>query len=249
MFEYLMPLLVMPTYENTLLDGTCKAAVERQIMYGKLHDVPWGMSECGYNMVDARLNYQYRAFGVPGLGLKRGLASDLVVAPYASALALMVAPEEACRNLQRLGDEEYIGKYGFYEAIDYTPSRQRRGQTSVVVRSFMAHHQGMSLLALDHLLMDRPMQKRFESDPLFQSTTLLLQERVPKATAFHSPAAELSDLRTAPEGLKTPVRAFGSPDTPMPEVHLLSNGRYHVMITNAGGGYSRWKDIAVTRWR
>jgi len=194
MFEYLMPLLVMPTYESTLIDRTCRAAVERQIEYGKKRGVPWGMSESGYNMVDVRLNYQYRAFGVPGLGFKRGLAAELVVAPYASVLALMVAPEEACRNLQRLGDKELIGKYGFYEAIDYTPSRQRRGQSSTVVRSFMAHHQGMSLLSLEYLLLDRPMQKRFESDPLFQATTLLLQERVPKATASYALAAELSGV-------------------------------------------------------
>jgi cellobiose phosphorylase len=249
MFEYLMPLLVMPTYENTLLDRTCKAAVERQIQYGKQRGVPWGMSESCYNVVDVRFNYQYRAFGVPGLGLKRGLAEDLVVAPYASALALMVAPEEASLNLQRLAAEGFEGKFGLFEAIDYTPSRQRRGQSSAVVRAFLAHHQGMSLLSLAYLLLDRPMQKRFESDPRFQATTLLLQERVPKATAFYSPAAELSEYRTAPDGLKTPVRVFSSPDTPVPEVHLLSNGRYHVMITNAGGGYSRWKDIAVTRWR
>ena len=249
MFEYLMPLLVMPTYENTLIDRTCKAAVGRQIEYGKLRGVPWGVSESGYNLVDVRLNYQYRAFGVPGLGLKSGLASDLVVAPYASALALMVAPEEACRNLQRLADEECLGKYGFYEAIDYTPSRQRRGQTSVIVRSFMAHHQGMSLLSLGSLLLERPMQKRFESYPLFQATTLLLQERIPKATASYAVAPELSALRTAPGAAEVPVRSFTTPDTPVPEVQLLSNGRYHVMVTNSGGGYSRWNDIALTRWR
>ena len=170
MFEYLMPLLVMPTYENTLLDRTYKTAVQGQIAYGRKRGVPWGMSESGYNAIDVRLNYQYRAFGVPGLGLKRGLADDLVIAPYASALALMVAPEEACLNLQRLVAEGLEGKYGFYEAIDYTPSRLPRGQSSVVVRSFMAHHQGMSFLSLAHLLLDRPMQKRFESDPLFQAT-------------------------------------------------------------------------------
>jgi cyclic beta-1,2-glucan synthetase len=249
MFEYLMPLLVMPTYENTLLDETYKAAVKRQIEYGKRRGVPWGSSESGYNTIDVHLNYQYRAFGVPGLGLKRGLAEDLVIAPYASALALMVAPEEACLNLQRLAANGLKGQYGLYEAIDYTPSRLPRGQSSAVVRSFMAHHQGMSFLALAYLLLDRPMQKRFESDPLVQATTLLLQERIPKATAFYSHAAEPSDLRTTPSGLETPVRVFSSPNTPIPEVQLLSNGRYHVMITNAGGGYSRWKDIAVTRWR
>src|SRR5205085_2652137 len=139
-------------YERTLLDQTCRAAVQRQIAYGKLRGVPWGISESGYNSVDASLNYQYRAFGVPGLGLKRGLAEDLVVAPYASALALMVAPEEACLNLQRLATEEGLaGRFGLYEAIDYTPARMPRGQASVIVRSFMAHHQGMILLSLSHL--------------------------------------------------------------------------------------------------
>ena len=249
MFEYLMPLLVMPTYENTLLDRTYKAAVERQIEYGMHRGVPWGISESGYNMVDVHLNYQYRAFGVPGLGLKRGLAEELVIAPYASALALMVAPEAACLNLQRLVEQGFAGRFGLFEAIDYTPSRQTRGQSSAVVRSFMAHHQGMSLLALAYILLDRPMQQRFQSDPLFQATTLLLQERVPKATAFYSHTTELSDLRTTPGGLETPVRVFSGPDTPVPEVQLLSNRRYHVMVTNSGGGYSRWKDIAVTRWR
>ena len=249
MFEYLMPLLVMPTYEHTLLDQTYKAAVDRQIEYGRQRSVPWGMSESGYNTVDVHLNYQYRAFGVPGLGLKRGLADDLVIAPYASALALMVAPEEACLNLQRLSTEGFEARYGFYEAIDYTPSRQRRKQSSTVVRSFMAHHQGMSLLSLAHLLLDRPMQKRFESDPLFQATMLLLQERIPRVTAFYLETPELSDIRTTSGGTEMPVRVFSSPNTPMPEVQLLSNGRYHVMITNAGGGYSRWKDISLTRWR
>ncbi len=248
MFEYLMPLLVMPTYEHTLLDQTYKAAVASQIEYGRKSGAPWGISECGYNAIDVHLNYQYRAFGVPGLGLKRGLAEDLVIAPYASALALMVAPEKACLNLERLSAEGVEGKFGFYEAIDYTPSRLPRGQSSVVVRSFMTHHQGMSFLSLAYLLLGRPMQKRFEAEPSFQATMLLLQERVPKATAFYAHTTELSELHAATSGTETPVRVFSSPDTPVPEVQLLSNGRYHVMITNAGGGYSRWKDIAVTRW-
>jgi cyclic beta-1,2-glucan synthetase len=249
MFEYLMPLLVMPTYDNTLLDQTCRAAVTRQIAYGSLRGVPWGISESGYNAVDAALNYQYRAFGVPGLGLKRGLSDDLVVAPYASALALMVLPEAACQNLQRLAADGMLGRYGMYEALDFTVSRLPRGQTSAVIRSFMAHHQGMSLLALAYLLLDRPMQQRFESDPLFQATTLLLQERIPTATALHLHMPELSDIHAATVGPEMPMRVVRSPDTPTPEVQLLSNGRYHVMVTNAGGGYSRWKDFAVTRWR
>ena len=250
MFEYLMPLIVMPTYEHTLLDQTCKAAVARQIDYGKKRRVPWGISESGYNMIDGHLNYQYSAFGVPGLGLKRGLAGDLVIAPYASALALMMAPEEAVRNLEDLASRGFQGKYGFYEAIDYTPTHLPRGRSSAVVRSFMAHHQGMSLLSLAYLLLDRPMQKRFESDPAFQATLLLLQERPPKATAFYSHTAGISEAHTALHPAEEmPVRVYATPDTPVPEVQLLSNGRYHVMVTNAGGGYSRWKDMAVTRWR
>ncbi|MGZ5100274.1 MAG: GH36-type glycosyl hydrolase domain-containing protein, partial [Usitatibacter sp.] len=249
MFEYLMPMLVMPTYDNTLLDQTCRVTVDRQIAYGKQRGVPWGISESGYNAVDASLNYQYRAFGVPGLGLKRGLAEDLVVAPYASALALMVAPEESCLNLQRLAADGLAGRFGLYEAIDYTPARLPRGQTGVIVRSFMAHHQGMILLSLAYLLLERPMQKRFESDPLFKASLLLLQERIPKAAARHSHPAELSAIRGISSGPEAPVRVLASPDTPIPEVQLLSNGRYHVMVTNAGGGSSRWKDLAVTRWR
>ena len=251
MFEYLMPLLVMPTYENTLLDQTYQAAVARQIDYGKQRGVPWGVSESGYNTVDVHLNYQYRAFGVPGLGLKRGLAEDLVIAPYASALALMVAPEAACLNLQRLAAAGFAGRFGFYEAIDYTPSRLPRGQASAVVRSFMAHHQGMSFLALAYLLLDRPMQRRFESAPLFQATALLLQERIPKTPAFYShTTGEITDYphhRRRSGGAGARVRPAPTPR--YPQVQLLSNGRYHVMVTNAGGGYSRWKDLAVTRWR
>ncbi len=249
MFEYLMPLLVMPACANTLLDQTCLAAVKHQITYGHQRGVPWGISESGYNAVDAALNYQYRAFGVPGLGLKRGLAEDLVIAPYASALALMVMPDAACQNLQRMTADGFKGRYGMYEAIDFTPSRLPRGQTSAVVRSFMAHHQGMSLLAMAYVLLDQPMQKRFESDPLFQATTLLLQERVPKAAMFHVRSPDLSDIRTTTAGPEMPMRILRNVDTAVPEVQLLSNGRYHVMVSQAGGGYSRWKDIAVTRWR
>jgi len=249
MFEYLMPLLVMPSFEHTLLDQTCRAAVAGQIEYGKKRATPWGVSECGYNAIDVHRNYQYRAFGVPGMGLKRGLAEDMVIAPYASALALMVAPAEACLNLERLAAEGLETRYGFYEAVDYTPSRLPRGQNSAVVRSFMAHHQGMSLLSLAHLLLSRPMQKRFESNPLFQATMLLLQERIPKATVFYAHTTELSENHLAASAMESPIRLFSSPDTPHPEVQLLSNGRYHVMVTNAGGGYSRWKDLAITRWR
>jgi len=246
-FEYLMPLLVMPEYENTLLDQTNKAMVQRQIEYGKQRSVSWGISESGYNMVDAHLNYQYRAFGVPGLGLKRGLGEDLVIAPYSAVMSLMVAPEAACDNLEQMASDGFEGKYGFFEAVDYTPARLPRGQTNVIIRSFMVHHQGMSLLSLAYLLLGKPMQKRFEAELSFQATLLLLQERIPKATGFYSPPADIPD--TSVISSDTAMRVITTPDSAVPEVQLLSNGRYHVMVTNAGGGYSRWKDIAVTRWR
>ncbi len=247
MFEYLMPLLVMPTYRNTLLDQTYKSTVQKQIDYGKQHNVPWGISESGYNMFDAALNYQYRAFGVPGLGLKRGLGEDLVIAPYASVMALMVDAEEACKNLQKISEEGHEAKFGFYEAIDYSPSRLPRGATEAVIKSFMAHHQGMSFLSLSYLLLDEPMQKRFEAEPQFQATLLLLQERIPLAVpsyTMNTQAADISVASSSPE-----MRIITTPNTPTPEVQLLSNGRYHVMITNAGGGYSKWNNISVTRWR
>ncbi len=250
MFEYLMPLLVMPNFENTLLDHTYRAAVDQQIEHGKIRGIPWGVSESGYSRTDALLNYQYHAFGVPGLGLKRGLNEDLVIAPYASAMALMVAPREACENLKLLESEGRSGDYGFYEAVDYTPSRLPHDKTSVTIRSFMAHHQGMSLLAIDNLLCDNPMQRRFMACPMLNAADLLLHERVPRATArvrTDNPLRESPSETTAePEKV---MRIFTNPTRDSPDVHLLSNGRYHVAISSAGGGYSRWHDTAVTRWR
>ena len=251
MFEYLMPCLFLPTYENTLLEQACNAAVSWQIEYGRQRHVPWGISESCYNAVDMNQVYQYRAFGVPGLGFKRGLAEDLVIAPYATALALTVDPREACRNLRTLCDEGFLGTYGLYEAVDYTPSRMLPGTKHTIVRCFMAHHQGMSLLALAHVLLDRPIQRRFASDPLVRTTELLLQERVPKQTVTVHPRLENVPEagRTAATEVAAINRVLTDPNTPQPEVHLLSNGNYHVMATHAGGGYSRWRDLAVTRWR
>ncbi|HEY2345793.1 MAG TPA: glucoamylase family protein [Xanthomonadaceae bacterium] len=249
MFEYLMPQLVMPSYEDSLLDATMRASVARQIEYGRRRGVPWGISESGYNTVDAQLNYQYRAFGVPGLGLKRGLAQDLVVAPYATALALAVAPEAACANLQRMEEAGYLGVYGMYEAIDFTPSRLPRGHSAAVIRSFMAHHQGMSLLAFAQVLADQPMQRRFRANREFQSALLLLQERPPKTAVVRPHIAESPEQAVAMDPAETRLRIFRQPDTPMPAVQMLSNGRYSVMVTHVGGGYSALRDIAVTRWR
>jgi cyclic beta-1,2-glucan synthetase len=249
MFEYLMPLLVMPTYPDTLLDQTYHTAVNRQIAYGKQRGVPWGVSESGFNAVDTQFNYLYRAFGVPELGLKRGLEEDLVIAPYATAMALMVSPEAACLNLQRLAGEKAVGKFGFYEAIDFTATRLPRDQKKALVRSFMAHHQGMSLLAFSYFLHDQPMQKRFIADPLFKATLLLLQERIPKPSAAYLQMPKSPTSNPVSSHAEAFIRIFKSPNTHTPQVQLLSNGCYHLALTQAGGGYSRWKDIALTRWR
>ncbi|WP_448090082.1 GH36-type glycosyl hydrolase domain-containing protein [Pseudomonas azerbaijanoccidentalis] len=249
MFEYLMPMLVMPNYDGSLLDQTCRAAVAVQIEHGNLLGIPWGVSESGYYTLDAHFNYQYRAFGVQALGLQRGLSNDVVIAPYASALALMVDADAACKNLQRLALQGSSGRFGLYEAVDYTEARLPRGQNAAVVRSFMAHHQGMSFLALTSLLLDQPMQRRFEADPALQSALLLLQERVPKSAAPYLQTAQSPVLGDGGQSQDAGLRVFADPGRKRPAVQLLSNGRFHVMLTSGGGGYSRRHDMAVTRWQ
>nr|WP_319540445.1 glucoamylase family protein [uncultured Methanospirillum sp.] len=249
MFEYLMPLLLMPNYENTLLDRTYRAVVTRQIEYGRQRNVPWGISESGYNIIDASQNYQYRAFGVPGLGFKRGLSEDLVIAPYASVMGLMVHPSLTYMNLKEMESLGYSGTYGFYEAVDFTPSRIPPGQNHTIVKSFMVHHQGMALLSLAYILLNRPMQRRFESDPSLKATLMLLQEKMPRITPFYPHTGDVQGVHKKNGDAESLMRIFQTAHTPRPEVHLLSNGHYHVMVNNSGSGYSRWNDLAVTRWR
>lgn len=249
MFEYLMPLLVMPTYPFTLLNETYRAIVNRQITYGKKRNVPWGVSESCFNALDSHFNYLYRAFGVPGLGLKRGLEEDLVVAPYASALALMVSPKAACHNLERIAREFGLGDYGLYEAIDFTPSRQVKDSKAVLIRSFMTHHQGMIFLGFSYLLHNKLMQQRFNADPYFKATLLLLQERFPVVTDRYFQIPQIHESNPLLKQPEASMRIFTNPNTRTPQVNLLSNGNYHTVLTQAGGGYSRYKDIALTRWR
>jgi cyclic beta-1,2-glucan synthetase len=251
MFEYLMPLLVMRNYQATLLSETYRTIVDRQIEYGQERNVPWGISEAAYNVRDLHLNYQYGPFGVPGLGLKRGLIEDLVVAPYATILAAEVDPAAAIANLRRLRKEGALGPYGFYESIDYTAERVPEGQKSVLIRTFMTHHQGMSLVALANILQEDLVIKRFHSDPTVQATELLLQERIPVGVpAAHPRAEEVLTGRVASQMLPGVItRVYESADLETPRTQLLSNGAYSVMLTTAGSGYSQCQDDAVTRWR
>ncbi len=250
MFEYLMPSLVMRAPAGSLLEQSNRFVVRRQIEYGAELGLPWGVSESAYNARDLELTYQYSSFGVPGLGLKRGLSQDAVVAPYATALAAMVDAPAATRNFSRLAAAGGRGRYGWYEALDYTPARLPEGEKVAIVRSYMAHHQGMTLIAISNALQNGAMRARFHAEPIIQATQLLLQERIPRDVLSAHPGADEVAVAAKVRELVPPMpRGFQSPHQPVPRTHLLSNGSYAVMITAAGSGYSRWRDLAVTRWR
>jgi cellobiose phosphorylase len=255
MFEYLMPLLVMPGYKNTLLDLTCRSAVQQHINYGKKYGLPWGISECAHNDLNAELHYHYWPRGVPALGLCRVKDKDMTIAPYATALALMIHPSEACANLRSLTAKGVEGHYGFYEAIDFTPARLKQGAQSGMVYSYMAHHQGMSFLSFAHAVLNKPMQERFLSHPQHQSAAILLQERMGGDMAFtrsgEDPLILFKETAVSQIAEDSPVQADVNTagTTRIPDTMFLSNGNYHVMVNNSGSGYSRWNDTSITRWR
>ena len=248
MFEYLMPLLVMRSFPYTLLDQTYRGAVRRHIEYASERSVPWGISESAYNVRDRHKTYQYRAFGVPDLALKRGLGKELVIAPYATALALLVEPHEAMRNFLALEREGLLGAYGFRDAVDYT--RPEPGSTKAVVATYMAHHIGMSFVALTNTLTDHVWQRRFHAEPMSRAVELVLHERIPRRLVMQEPQASDTDGTRIPvETEKPAVREMETPDTPQPRVGLLASLPFTVMLSNAGGGYSRYEQLAITRWR
>ena len=250
MFEYLMPSLVMRAPAGSLLDESNRLVVERQQAYGRSLGIPWGISESAYNARDMELTYQYSDFGVPGLGLKRGLSENVVIAPYATGLATMVDPKGACDNYKRLAGLGASGPYGFYEALDFTPSRLPENEDVVIVRNVMAHHQGMTIVAIANTLQDGRMRSRFHREPMIMACELLLQERTPRDVAIAHPRAEEVTV-SASEARRNvqAARRLMVPTAGPPITHLLSNGRYSVMLTATGAGYSRWCDIMVTRWR
>lgn len=258
MFEYLMPLLVMRSYPDTLLDASCRMVVRRQVEYGTAHAVPWGLSESAYNVVDRHDTFQYKAFGIPGLGLKRGLGDELVVAPYATALAAMIDAPLAATNLRRLAAAGLVGDYGFFDAVDYTPreadlpdgatAQADRPAAGTVVRTYLAHHTGMTVIALANALLDNPMVNRFHADPRVQATELLLQERVPRQAPTIQPRP-LDEMRVVASPPAITMRPFRSPHTTFPHAQFLSNGTYVTVVTNAGGGSSFWRGLAVTKSR
>jgi|HubBroStandDraft_1064217.scaffolds.fasta_scaffold00025_35 cyclic beta-1,2-glucan synthetase len=250
MFEYLMPSLVMRAPPGSLIEQTSRQAVRQQRLYGAARGVPWGASESAYNARDIEFTYQYSSFGIPGLALKRGLGESTVIAPYATALAAMVDPQAAARNFEHLAEIGGRGRYGWYEAVDFTKARLPEGAKLAIVRAYMAHHQGMSVIAIGEALLQGPMRRRFHAEPMVQATELLLQERMPRDVALAEPKSEaVAEVAEASELVSSTQRRFYSPHAQTPRTHLLSNGSYAVMITAAGSGYSRWRDLAVTRWQ
>jgi cyclic beta-1,2-glucan synthetase len=248
MFEYLMPSLVMHAPAGSLLEQTGRQVVRQQMKDGAGRGIPWGVSESAFNARDLELTYQYSSFGTPELALKRGMGDNAVVAPYATALAAMVDAAAAARNLKRLAELGGRGRYGWYEAVDFTKTRLPDGAKFAVVQAYMAHHQGMSVLAIADALLDGAMRRRFHAEPIIQATELLLQERVPRDVALAGPRTEGIAEAADDEPLSSTQRRFTSPHDATPRTHLLSNGSYAVMITAAGSGYSRWRELAVTRW-
>ncbi len=250
MFEYLMPLLVMRSPPESILDSTYRAVLRRQIEYGNERQIPWGISEAAYAARDVNLTYQYRAFGVPGLGFERGLSEDLVVAPYATILAAMVDTRSAADNLARLNDLGALGTYGYYESLDFTPTRLPDNGETVLVRAYMAHHQAMSLVALTNVIFAGFARQLFHADPLVRAAELLLHERVPRDVEVARPRAEEVAAAAHPlEEAKGVIRRVSSHHGPVPATHLLANDRFSTVITAAGSGYSRWQGLALNRWR
>ena len=247
MFEYLMPVLVMRTFPSTLLNQTHQGAVHRHISYGAERKVPWGISESAYNVRDRAHTYQYRGFGVPDLALKRGLTRELVIAPYATVLAMMVEPHQAIRNLAVLESEGALGPYGFRDAVDY--SRPIPGSKKAVIGAYMAHHIGMSLVAFDNALNAKIWQKRFHSDALVRSAELILQERIPRRLVIQDIEHGDEPMRMPAETDKPAVREVDTPNTPQPRIGLLGNLPYTTIVSNAGSGVSRHGDLAINRWR
>ncbi|HJY41205.1 MAG TPA: glucoamylase family protein, partial [Steroidobacteraceae bacterium] len=250
MFEYLMPSLVMRAPVGSVLEQTNQLIVQHQQSYGRSLGTPWGVSESAYNARDMEFTYQYSNFGVPGLGLKRGLAENVVIAPYATGLAAMVDPQGALQNYARLAEMGGSGRFGFYEALDFTRSRLPDDVGVAIVRSFMAHHQGMTIVAIANTLHEGRMRARFHREPMIQASELLLQERMPRNVAIAHPRAE--EVKTAASEAGTEpsaMRRFAASTAGAPVTHLLCNGRYAVMLTASGAGYSRWRDMAITRWR
>ncbi|MGC4024828.1 MAG: glucoamylase family protein [Mesorhizobium sp.] len=250
MFEYLMPPLAMKEPSGGLLSQTSHLIIKRQIQYGNSKGIPWGISEAAYNARDHEMTYQYTNFGVPGLGLKRGLAQNTVIAPYATILAAQFMPREAVENLDRLASIGGLGRYGYYDAIDFTPQRVPEGADCAVVYNYYAHHQGMSIAAIANVVFEGRLRDRFHSDPIIEAAELLLQEKAPRDIPIATVRTEADERVKVDVVEHTPdTRLVMEPLSALRATGVMSNGSYQVMVAATGSGYSRWNDLSVTRWQ
>ncbi len=251
MFEYLMPLLFMKSIPETLMDHTYENVVKWQQEYGKKNGKPWGFSESAYYNLNLNMHYQYRAFGAPGLGLKRGLAEEYVVAPYASLLSLSVDPVSSIKNLKRIENKGGSGLYGFFDAIDFTPSRLNSGESYKVVKSYMVHHHGMGLIALENFLNNNVIQDYFHADPRIQGCELILQERVPRGVPIKEPHPIEVELEPGEqETIQNVVEHAGMEELDLspPRLRLLSNGSFSSLLTHSGTGNSQYNGVTLNGW-
>ena len=248
-FEYLMPNINIPTFEGSLIDESCKFMIMSQIEYAKRLGIPWGISESAFNLKDLQLNYQYKAFGIPWLGLKRGLADEMVVASYGSILAINYIPKEVIKNLKELEKQGIYNKYGFYEAIDYTPERLSKGEKYETVKTYMAHHQALILLSINNLINDKIFQKRFMQNPEIEGMKFLLQEKIPetfittKETKEQVEKIKYKDYENYTEQVITKI------DSPIIRSNVISNQNYTIAMNQKGEGFSKYKNIYVNRFK
>ncbi len=248
-FEYLMPNINVKKYEGSLLDESCKFMIMSQKEYAKKLGVPWGFSETAFNVKDLNNNYQYKAIGIPWLGLKRGLEEDIVISTYGSSMAIAEQPQEVVNNLKKLEEKQMRGKYGFYESIDYTASRLKRGERYAVVKTYMAHHQALILLSINNLFNEKILQKRFHNNPEIEAIDILLQERMPESVIITKEQKEKAVKIKYIDYEDYAQRIITKPELDLPCYNVRSNGRYTVVTNAKGYGYSKYKDILINRFK
>jgi len=244
-FEYLMPNVNIKKYKGSLLDESCKFAIMNQIQYLEKIGIPWGMSESAYSIRDLNGNYQYKAFGIPLLGMKRGLEEELVIAPYASILAITEIPEEVIDNLKQLKKINALGEFGFYESIDYTPKRLKQGQEYEIVKTYMAHHQGLIMLSINNFLNKNIMIERFGRNPEIEAVDILLQERMPNNIIIKGNREKINKLKYADyESYAQRVFVKHNDNT-----NLVANSAYSIFMSDSGEGYSKYKNKLINRYK
>ena len=248
-FEYLMPNINIPKYPGSLLDESCKFLIMSQKEYNKKLKIPWGISESAFNLKDLNNNYQYKAFGIPWLGLKRGLADEIVVAPYASMMAIIDEPIEVLKNLKQLEKLGMYNKYGFYESIDYTPTRLRKNETKAIVKTYMAHHQGLILLSINNLMNNNIVQKRFVQNPEIEAVDILLQERMPENIIITKEEKEKVEKIKYIDYENTTQREITKINTKLNNVNVIGNDKYTIIMDQKGNGYSKYNNILINRYK